>query len=246
MKAPEKIREDPFGSGTANRWNPPDREWLEYQHFVLGKHWGKVAKEFGIGCGTLNSWKKELNVSVWNLISEGDLRPPYKVEGGRKAGNRFYGVTKSWLNYEYWDQEKSSSEIADEADTNRTTVLSWMAKLDVPVRNTEERAERHSERMSGKGNPAWIGGTSQNYQRRNFEANSDEPKCNWCGSTKNIVMHHVNHDRIDGNLGNLMWLCHNCNIIEGYLWLMKEEGYVQNFSMEDNKLIVEYNLEKQN
>ena len=36
-------------------------------------------------------------------------------------------------------------------------------------------------------------------------------KCEWCGSTKNLIVHHADENRYNNNLDNLVTLCRACH-----------------------------------
>jgi 5-methylcytosine-specific restriction endonuclease McrA len=84
---------------------------------------------------------------------------------------------------------------------------------------------RHSKRMSGNGNPAWKGGTAQNYQVRTMRMSDIVQQCTWCGRTDGVQVHHIDHDTSNGAPENLIWLCHNCNVVEANLWNLEQKGF---------------------
>jgi len=47
-------------------------------------------------------------------------------------------------------------------------------------------------------------------------------QCGFCGSRRNVEVHHVNGDEDDGDDRNLMWACRKCNTKIGVL--MKNAG----------------------
>jgi hypothetical protein len=57
----------------------------------------------------------------------------------------------------------------------------------------------------------WKGGT---HAYRRMMHQSDKPKvCGRCKTTdvRILAVHHVDHDRSNNTLDNLVWLCHNCH-----------------------------------
>ena len=48
----------------------------------------------------------------------------------------------------------------------------------------------------------------------------------WCGGTENVQIHHIDHDRQNANLDNLMWLCNHCNLMEASLYHLTSAGRV--------------------
>jgi len=217
MKAPYKYN--------SRNWIMPDKEWIEYQHFILGKTYRQMSEEFECDQKTMQYWAKSLNVSWKSLVKEGEVHPPFKVDTENKQGSaRFYGVTKEWLSREYVERDKSSNQIAEEIKTSAFAVCNWLKKFGIPLRTDEEKVERHSERMSGDRNPAWIGGISQNYQRRMLEEEKSEMICSWCKTDEDIQVHHIDHNRDNADLSNLIWLCGNCNKLEAQLWILQQSN----------------------
>lgn len=210
---------EPYKNNSGN-WTPPDREWLEHQHFSLGKTYKQIAKELDMGKDKVQAWAITLEVSVWNVIPSDGSCPPIKV--GTGSGTRFYGVTKEWLEREYFEKGESAHQIAKETGTSWNAIVIWLRKHGLEPRNREEINERHSTRMSGDRNPAWVGGTAQRYQRRILTESSPEVKCSWCHTFDKAEIHHIDHDRDNCDLSNLMWLCGICNKLEAYLWALQK------------------------
>ena len=90
--------------------------------------------------------------------------------------------------------------------------------------------------MSGSGNPAWNGGTARNYQVKLLESIKPK-KCGWCETTKDIQIHHIDHDRQNGNLENLTWLCGYCNRLESNLWALQDRA---TFTIDSKKLVIDF------
>jgi hypothetical protein len=65
--------------------------------------------------------------------------------------------------------------------------------------------ERRGTRV-GAASPGWIDGRSPSYYRR-FLKNA----CEWCGSTRSLVVHHANDDRHNNQPENLITLCKRCH-----------------------------------
>jgi len=214
MKAPYKLN--------SRNWSSPDREWLEEQHFILGKPYSQIAKELGCCKKTIYRWVDSTGVSWENLVDD-DNHPPFKVGEGQGAV-RFYGVTREWLEIEYIKNDKSSNQIAKDIGGTAFGVCNWLKKFDIPLRTDEERAFRHSERMSGEGNPAWVGGTARRYQVRILEEKDPIKVCSWCGTDEDIQIHHIDHNRDNADLSNLVWLCGNCNKLEAQINILQESN----------------------
>ncbi len=72
---------------------------------------------------------------------------------------------------------------------------------------------KNSDLYSGEKHPLWNGGAAV---YRLYKERSDDPKvCKMCGITdfRVLIVHHVDHNRRNNNLNNLMWLCRNCHYI---------------------------------
>jgi len=207
MRAPERLNQ--------TRIEAPDREWLFHQNIELGKPIKQIAEETNIGQDTLGNWVRE-----YHLYD--DLPRPYKVGDG-VGGTRFYGVTEKWLRSEYITQDKSAHQISDEIGTSTQAVSAWLRRFKIPKRTREQLSRRHSDRMSGKGNPAYKRGDSMGYVKRKA-LKARGKKCQWCGGTERLQVHHKDHDRTSNDLDNLMILCGLCNMLEAQIWHLVDRG----------------------
>lgn len=205
MRAPYKEQE--------YCWHPPDLEWLFHQHLVLCKPLKSIAQEIDVDKYTVSRWARELDIYA-------NLTEPVKV--GQGSGSRVYGMTREWLEREYVELGKSANTIANEIGTTPYSVMSWLRKRGIQVRTRDELNERHSDRMSGAGNPAWNGGTSRNYHARLVA--DREQVCEWCSTTDDIQVHHRDHNTSNGNPDNLGLLCESCNQIEAWFWKLEQSG----------------------
>ncbi|MFQ6056190.1 MAG: HNH endonuclease [Methanosarcinales archaeon] len=71
---------------------------------------------------------------------------------------------------------------------------------------------------SGDKNSNWRGGTSKepypflfNEILKNKVKERDDFTCRLCGSKKHLAIHHINYDKDDINIDNLVTLCFTCN-----------------------------------
>ena len=238
MKAPLQVNRG------NRKWEPPDQEWIEYQFIALGRSARQLAQDVGCSGWVTQQWIKRAGLRKPRAILD-DPGAPQICGYGDSA--RFVNVNRAWLCRQYIELDKSSNQIAEELGTSAFIVCKWLKKYDVPVRNAEMRRKRHSKRMSGAGNPAWNGGTAQQYQKRRL-IESDQPKqCEWCGTIEELFMHHRNHDRSDGALSNLTWLCRWCNTLEGWLWTLRIAGRVKwTIDEKVNEINIKFMTEDQN
>ena len=232
MKAPERIDQ--------KHWHWPDREWLEHQHFTLGKPYRLIAIELSTNKDNVQRWAKCLGVSVWNVIPKDGIHPPIKVGDGN--GVRFPGVTREWLVEEYIRKDKSAKQIADGIGSSHNAIITWLKEHGIPLRDREAMNERHAIRMSGDGNPAWSGGTARNYQHRALVKSGRPQVCEWCGTTEDIQMHHRDHNKANGDLSNLAWLCGPCNRAEAHLWILQQDRKANILvDLENHKIEIHFN-----
>ncbi|MBP9686371.1 MAG: HNH endonuclease [Candidatus Doudnabacteria bacterium] len=71
-------------------------------------------------------------------------------------------------------------------------------------RNTIYVGERH---------PSWINGI--NTYRKIMERHNISPICTHCkiSNARVLIVHHIDHNRSNNNISNLMWLCRNCHYL---------------------------------
>lgn len=82
---------------------------------------------------------------------------------------------------------------------------------DNPSWKPENRAKistNHAD-VSGKNNPAYKDGIGL---YRKLMLAKGKPKCLYCGSTENIDVHHIDGNRRNNDIGNLVFLCKKCHI----------------------------------
>jgi len=132
-------------------------------------------------------------------------------------------MNKEWLYHEYITLDQTVREVASSIGTTTGSIMWWLKKYGI-TKPKSWLGERHSKCMSGERNPAYVDGTSWKYQR-NVLMNSDKPhRCVWCGATKRLQVHHVDHDRDNGDLDNLEWLCGPCNRMEAQIHSLERTG----------------------
>ena len=67
--------------------------------------------------------------------------------------------------------------------------------------------------FSGDKHAGWIHG--QSVYRTVLKRSTGKKLCHRCkkDDTRILVVHHIDHDRKNNNISNLMWLCHNCHFL---------------------------------
>jgi hypothetical protein len=153
------------------------------------------------------------------------MKAPVKYMQGKRV--RYEKPDKEWLEHQYVTLGKTTPQISREFGIAYwATLCSWLRDAGIEKRSAEERGKRHSRKMSGKGNPAYRNGTSQGYQKRKLRKAVPDEVCGWCGSIENVQIHHIDHDRDNANIENLMWLCYHCNVMEASIYNLSANGRV--------------------
>jgi len=70
------------------------------------------------------------------------------------------------------------------------------------------------KRMYGDKNPRWRGGTSAGYIRRTGLEQLHKHgiyKCQICGSSKQLEVHHKDRNKLNNSIDNLMLVCKSCH-----------------------------------
>ncbi len=145
------------------------------------------------------------------------------VKKGNGAQARFSGVTKEWLEYQYIELDRTMREIGAEIGASQNAVKDWLDKYGLS-KPKAWLGLRHSQRMSGDGNPAYTNGYSWRYQRNVLRGTFKPRRCIWCGAMDDLQVHHVDHNKHNGNAENLEWLCGPCNRMEAQLYALTRAG----------------------
>lgn len=178
------------------------------------------------------------------------MKAPKKLYEGRYTGRQQWTPPDDeWLYEQYWRQEKSSNQIAKELSCRPGIVLRWLSTSSVRIRTYEECDERHSLRMSGEGNPAYVNGTDRGASSkrcRNALWDSEIPEeCSFCGASvyqERLEAHHKNHNRGDDSLGNLCWLCRDCHKLETHVWRLLKQDKID-LECEGRTMVIRFKYE---
>jgi transposase len=104
-----------------------DPEWLREKYHNEGLSCQAVAEKIGCSDGAVLSAMNRHGIET-RSFSEAVKR------GKRK---QFGELDKEWLREEYVAKEKSANQIADETGTSANTVLRWLHRHDLPVRDRQ-------------------------------------------------------------------------------------------------------------
>ena len=175
----------------------------------------------GLGSLPKSGFPSRLPVTRDGRCKGGIMKAPVKLRQGQRV--RFEHPDREWLHYHYVVLDKTTREIAEEVGTTFATIALWCRQHGL-IRSRQELDRRHSERMTGKGNPAWNGGTARNYQARLLKRSNKPHRCIWCGATRRLQVHHMDHDIQNGDIDNLEWLCGPCNRMEAQMHALERAG----------------------
>jgi transposase len=213
----------------------PNRDWLARQYLLppsgLGRSCPDIGEELGVSKYTVQRWVKTMG--LWQSATD---RRVFMRKG--KPTHWIKPPSKAELVYKYQLSPNglgmTLEELADDYGVSLPTIRKWLSSHDL----MQTFEERHSERMSGKGNPAYKNGNSHRYVKR--QLTEIKPKvCEWCGATKRIQVHHIDHDTENNELENLMWLCGPCNRLEAQLWQLQQANRVKVKHL-NNRLVIEF------
>ena len=202
----------------------PKREWLAEQYLLPPEGNGRstidIGKELGVTKVTISNWLIDYQLRQ-------DTTERLRYYRRLHAKPRIVRPEKDILAKLYRmppnGEGMNQDQMAEQLGVSRPTVKKWLKDCDL----LEAHFNRHSQRMRGENNPAYTEGNSNNYQRNLlFKYAGEEKVCKWCGATKSIQVHHIDHDRENNVIENLMPLCQHCNIIEAHLWALEEDGRV--------------------
>ena len=150
------------------------------------------------------------------------IQAPYKTGVG--GGIRWHRVTHEWLETEYLippkGKGKALAQIASEIGTTHATVQRWVRTFGIE----QTHHERHSWRMKGIHNVSYIDGRGRKFHRNELLRSGRPRQCEWCSATDKLHVHHRDHNIKNGDLDNLAWLCHYCNVMEANIWALQKRG----------------------
>ena len=108
-----------------------------------------------------------------------------------------------WLRRRYLEDLQSTRQIAIECEADTKTIAYWLRKFGIPIRSVSE------SQLGSLGNN-WKGGISATTWRRvAFEAHGN--RCQVCGKTGKLDVHHKDRNQKNNVPENLMVLCRPCH-----------------------------------
>lgn len=206
-----RCRNVSAGRASALQHVPPDRGWLAAEYLLPPDGKGKTLVEIGKECGvskvTVRKWLTQygLRQDVEQRLSFFGSRP--------KPERKIPSPPKEELAGRYLlppdGDGMTEDALAEIYGVSKATVRRWLDESQL----AQPHSVRHSARMAGEGNPSYVNGNAQGYVKRLLSAERP-PVCEWCGDTERVQIHHIDHDRENNAIENLMWLCQSCNLLE--------------------------------
>lgn len=204
---------------------PPNKDWLAVEWLLppRGKGRGspKIAAELGVSKKTVLRWLKDYGITESSSVRTSSHRTGVQTWSKEKPDKtELAALYLMPPDGEGWTLAKLSKHY----QVTVTTLRKWLKVYDL----TQPFVGRQKARMSGEGNPAYINGTSLNYHKNALRRTGNPPDfCEWCNATEDIQIHHKDHDRKNGDIDNLMWLCGSCNRLESHIWALQKKGLVE-------------------
>lgn len=200
---------------------PPSKEWLANEWLLPPRGKGRgspsIASELGVSKRTILRWVKTYD------ITESTSRRQSVHRIGKKTWSK-ESPYKDQLALLYLLPPEggglSLAELAKHYQVSVPTIRKWLDGNEL----TQPFNIRHSLRMGGDGNPAYTNGGSLHYHKNILRRAEIPEVCKWCNITDDIQVHHKDHDRTNGEIDNLMWLCGTCNRLESNLWALEKDG----------------------
>lgn len=186
-------------------------------------------------------WMRRKRAKVRAALSEAELQniEEHKLSGRFKKGQLPWnrgskGAQVAWnkgLTKET-DERVAKNAVA----TSKGVKLLWLQPLycggnkkgvKFNLSPTQKRA--YSHRLSGRGNPmygrsgekspVWLGGVSfepypsefNNKLKRKIKVR-DGYQCQLCGTKEKLAVHHIDYDKQNNKINNLITLCLSCNV----------------------------------
>jgi hypothetical protein len=110
---------------------------------------------------------------------------------------------KEFFEREYVLLEKSTREIAEEFGYSPSTVWRRVKSFGI--------CRSASDSMKAEKNSMWKGGEKSDYLHRIVKEHFKEYRCNRCGNTNDIHIHHRDRNQRNNRIKNVELLCRSCH-----------------------------------
>lgn len=129
-------------NGSPQEVNYKNRSWLESEYLQKERSAYEIAEEVGVASNTIYSWLEKHGIERRAAASEVDEDTPY--------------TDREWLETEYTENGRSSSEIAEEVGVHAATVRTWLHRHGISVRDEGRPRLAHATYfLDSSGYAAW-------------------------------------------------------------------------------------------
>jgi len=138
-----------------------------------------------------------------------------KISYQKKKDNPMKNIETIQKAFKNLDREKLSKNVKKSIQ-QRKKDGTYKASIEILKETSPKKYEDYlskiSESKKGKNNPNWKGGSLfPNYDRMKQEFSGTKRKCNYCTNEKILEIHHVDENRENDTLENLVAICHKCH-----------------------------------
>lgn len=130
---------EPKGKERPSEAEYPDKEWLHFQYWVLGKTQKEIANEVGVCQSTVSQHMRRKDIPTREL-DEAFSRHQGTAERLRN---------EDWLREKYSEQKFSAVEIAEMVDVSTPTIYRWMEKHGIATRDKSEANTLGNQKVWG-------------------------------------------------------------------------------------------------
>lgn len=204
--------------------NGTNKGWFKKgEHYSLKTEFKKGQKPIAPFKKGQIPWNKKEGITIKCLICKKD----FKVIPARKDMAKYCSqvcLNKSNRKYKHTEEAKIKISKAQIGKTIDTKIRKKMSKAGFLKWQNEE----YRNKFTGKNHFNWQNGKSFepyglefNNNLKKTIRNRDEQKCQICGKTKlenneELSIHHIDYDKRNNNLNNLISLCRDCHIRTNY------------------------------
>lgn len=119
-----------------------DEEWLRDQYVNKLKTSEEIAAELGVGQTTISEWLDRHGIETRSTGHS-------PLDDGGSVAYR----DEAWLREQYIDEERTSSDIAEECCVSQETVLKWLHRHDIETRSIGFQSNGDTEPLHDE---AWL------------------------------------------------------------------------------------------
>ncbi len=142
-----------------------------------------------------------------------------------RAKDKWVAPDAEWLDYHYNTLRWSARDIEESVRANTGRARKWLEGCGMHVRGSAEAQQL----AVGHAEPSSVPVTREGQKKRLRNLGVSE-NCAWCGGYESkeygMHLHHKDHDKRNGAMSNLCWLCGHCHRLETAMWNLWKRGKV--------------------